>query len=79
MGVGIIVATPLLIRLLKPVARTVIKGGVTLYEKTRVTLAENAETFGDIVAEAKAEAISEAENRAKIKADILSKQSTPNP
>lgn len=77
-GVGIIVATPILFRLLKPVAKAALRSGFSLYEKTKLAVAESAESFGDIVAEAKAEAVAEAEKKAKIKAGLLSKQTHLN-
>ena len=58
-GLGALVLTPVLIPLLKPVAKATVKTGVILYEKTKGTLAEAGEIVGDIVAEAKAEVIAE--------------------
>lgn len=39
----------------RPLARTALKSGIILYEKTRETVAELGEAFEDLVAEAKAE------------------------
>ncbi len=59
LGLGALVLTPVLIPLLKPVAKATVKTGVILYEKTKGTLAEVGEVVGDIVAEAKAEVMAE--------------------
>jgi Protein of unknown function (DUF5132) len=77
-GVGIIVATPFLIRLLKPVAKAAIRGGFSFYEKSKFAVAETAEALGDVVAEARAEAAADAENRAKMKAGLLGNQIYPD-
>ena len=58
-GLGALVLTPVLIPLLKPVAKTTVKMGVILYEKTKGTLAETGEVIADIIAEAKSEVIAE--------------------
>ena len=58
-GVGALVLTPIVIPLLKPVAKATVKTGVILYQKTKGSLAEAGEVMGDIIAEAKAEVIAE--------------------
>lgn len=58
-GVGAVVLAPTVLPLLKPVAKATIKTGVTLYEKTKGAIAETGEVIGDLIAEAKAEAIAE--------------------
>ncbi len=58
-GIGALVLTPMVIPLLKPVAKATVKTGVILYQKTKGTLAEAGEVMGDIIAEAKAEVIAE--------------------
>lgn len=58
-GVGAVVLTPILIPLLKPVAKATVKTGVILYQKTKGSLAEAGEVMGDIIAEAKAEVAAE--------------------
>ncbi len=58
-GLGALVLTPVVIPLLKPVAKATVKTGVILYEKTKGTLAEAGEVVADIVAEAKAEVMEE--------------------
>ncbi|HAZ45041.1 MAG TPA: DUF5132 domain-containing protein [Cyanobacteria bacterium UBA11369] len=58
-GVGAIFLAPLLIpavaKIGKPIAKTIIKGGIVAYEKSKGAFAEAGEVFGDIVAEAKSE------------------------
>ncbi|MDJ0579337.1 DUF5132 domain-containing protein [Crocosphaera sp.] len=58
-GIGALVLTPIVIPLLKPVAKATVKTGVILYQKTKGTLAEAGEVMGDIIAEAKAEVLAE--------------------
>ena len=58
-GVGALVLTPIVIPLLKPVAKATVKTGVILYQKTKGSLAEAGEVMGDIIAKAKAEVIAE--------------------
>lgn len=70
-GLGAIVLTPVLIPLLKPVAKATVKTGVILYEKTKGTLAEAGEVLGDIVAEAKAEVMAEQEEKMALPASPL--------
>jgi hypothetical protein len=49
------VIVPIATGVLRPVAKSVIKGGILLYEKGRETGAELAEALEDLVAETKAE------------------------
>ncbi len=49
------VVLPIVGAVLKPVAKSVIKGGILAFESAKVALAETQETVEDIVAEAKAE------------------------
>lgn len=49
------VVLPLLAGVTRPLARTALKSGIIVYEKTRETAAELGEAFDDLVAEAKAE------------------------
>ena len=71
-GVGAVVLTPIILPLLKPVAKATIKTGVSFLEKTKGALAETAEVFGDIVAEAKAEVAVEKQHKANLKAGLYS-------
>ena len=63
LGIGAIILAPVITSALSAVARPLlkagIKGGIILYQKTRVILAETSETIGDLVEEAKAELLSE--------------------
>ncbi len=56
---GAVLVAPVALSLLagigRPLARTALKSGIIFYEKTRETVAELAEAFEDLVAEAKAE------------------------
>ena len=58
-GIGALLLAPVLIPVVagvgKPVAKTMIKEGIKLYEKGKETFAEMGEVLEDIVAEAKAE------------------------
>lgn len=58
-GIGAVLLAPVVIPVVggvgKPVAKSLIKGGLALYEKSKGTFAEIGETFEDIVAEARAE------------------------
>ncbi len=70
-GLGAVVLTPIVLPLLKPVAKATIKSGVNLFEKTKGAIAEAGEVIGDIVAEAKAEVAEERLERASLKAGLL--------
>ncbi|MBD2448786.1 DUF5132 domain-containing protein [Nostoc sp. FACHB-152] len=63
-GIGAVLLAPVLIPVVagigKPIAKSIIKGGIVAYEKSKGAFAELGETWEDIVAEAKAEL---AENR----------------
>ncbi|BAT54389.1 unknown protein [Nostoc sp. NIES-3756] len=58
-GIGAVLLAPVLIPVVagigKPIAKTIIKGGLVAYEKSKGAFAELGETWEDIVAEAKAE------------------------
>jgi len=62
-GLGVVAAAPL-VPALRPVAKSVIIGGLILTEKTKTGLAIASEQWMDIVAEAQAERAAEAEARA---------------
>lgn len=59
LAIGAVVLAPTIFSLLKPLAKTTIKTGVVLYQKSREALAETGEQLGDLVAEAKAEVVAE--------------------
>jgi len=71
-GIGAVVLTPILLPVLKPLAKATIKGGVAFYEKTKGTIAESGEVIGDIVAEAKSELAAEAEQKANLNSNFYS-------
>lgn len=58
-GIGAVLLAPVIIPVVagigKPIAKSIIKGGIVAYEKSRGAFAELGETWEDIVAEAKAE------------------------
>jgi hypothetical protein len=58
-GVGAVLLVPVVLPVvataIKPVAKAAIKGGILLYDKGKVAVAEIQETVEDLVAEAKAE------------------------
>ena len=76
-GAGITFFAPVVLPLAKPLAKTLIKGGVTLYEKSKVAIAETGEVIGDIVAEAKAEVATEQAKKASLAAGLMAAP-TPN-
>jgi hypothetical protein len=58
-GIGAVLLAPVLIPVVagigKPIAKSIVKGGIVAYEKSRSAFAEMGETWEDIIAEAKAE------------------------
>jgi hypothetical protein len=64
-GIAAIVLLPVLVpvagKVVKPVAKAAIKGGIVLYEKGKGVIAEVGESLEDIIAEAKAELLTEKE------------------
>ncbi len=58
-GIGALVLAPLLIpavaKVGKPIAKTALKSGITLYQKAKGALVEAGEVFEDLVAEAQTE------------------------
>jgi hypothetical protein len=58
-GIGVAVLAPVLlptlVRVGRPFARAVVKGGIVAYEKGRETVAELGEVLEDLVVEARAE------------------------
>ena len=49
------IVVPAILAGMRPVAKTVVKGGVLVYDKAREMVAEVGEQMGDIVAEARSE------------------------
>ena len=58
-GLGVVVAAPLVLPLVGavvwPVAKVVVKGGLFVVDSVRELVAEGSEQFSDVVAEARAE------------------------
>lgn len=58
-GIGAVIFAPVLLPVVagigKPIVKSVIKGGILAYEKSRGALAEVGESWEDLIAEAKAE------------------------
>ncbi|MBW4631010.1 MAG: DUF5132 domain-containing protein [Iphinoe sp. HA4291-MV1] len=58
-GIGAVLLAPVVIPVVagvgKPIAKSIIKGGLVLFEKSRGAVAELGETWEDMVAEARAE------------------------
>ncbi|WP_414549366.1 DUF5132 domain-containing protein [Anabaena sp. CCY 0017] len=58
-GIGAVLLAPILIPVVagigKPIAKSLVKGGMVAYEKSKGAFAEMGETWEDIIAEAKAE------------------------
>ena len=62
-GVAVVAAAPL-VPGLRPTAKKVVAGGVAVVDKTKAVAAVAGEQWMDLVAEAKAERVAEAEARA---------------
>ncbi|MEH2037241.1 DUF5132 domain-containing protein [Nostoc sp.] len=64
-GIGAVLLAPVLLPIVagvgKPLVKSVIKGGIGLYERSKGTIAEMGETWEDMVAEARAELADEKE------------------
>ncbi|MDH6059210.1 DUF5132 domain-containing protein [Chrysosporum bergii ANA360D] len=58
-GIGAVLLAPVLIPVVagigKPIVKSLVKGGIVAYERSRGAFAEMGETWEDIIAEAKAE------------------------
>ncbi|MDJ0798260.1 MAG: DUF5132 domain-containing protein [Calothrix sp. MO_167.B12] len=75
-GIGVVILAPAVLPLVKPLAKAAIKSGFTLYEKTKGAIAETGEVIGDIVAEAKAEALASEANQASVAAGLMTASNT---
>jgi galactitol-specific phosphotransferase system IIC component len=64
-GIGAVVLAPIVIpaiaKIAKPIAKTALKSGIMLYEKSKAAVVEAGEVFEDLVAEAQAELADEEE------------------
>lgn len=54
-GIGAVILLPVIAGVGKPLAKAAIKGGISLYEKSKGVIAEAGEVLEDLVAEARAE------------------------
>ena len=70
MGMGVAILAPAVLPVVKPLAKTAIKSGVSFYEKTKGAIAETGEVIGDIVAEAKAEVATEQAEKVSLAAGL---------
>ena len=77
-GIGVAIVAPTVLPLAKPLAKAAIKGGVSIYEKTKSAIAETGEVIGDIVAEAKAEVAADRAKKINL-AEGLMATSNANP
>ncbi|MBF2009410.1 MAG: DUF5132 domain-containing protein [Chlorogloeopsis fritschii C42_A2020_084] len=72
-GIGAVLLAPVVIPVVagvgKPIAKTLIKGGISIYERSRGAFAELGETWEDIVAEARAE-LAEAKQLPAVEAGV---------
>lgn len=73
-GVTAVALTPVVLPLVKPVLKATIKTGVTFFEKTKVAVAETGEMMADIAAEAKAEALIEAQKKANLRSAMATEK-----
>ncbi len=66
-GIAAVVLLPVIVpgvgKVVKPIAKAAIKGGILFYEKSKGMFSEVGETLEDLVAEAKAEIAEAQENR----------------
>lgn len=73
-GIAAIVLLPILVpvagKVMKPVAKAAIKGGIVLYEKGKGVIAEVGESLEDIIAEAKAELSTEREEITELAGEV---------
>ncbi len=76
-GAAAVAVTPIVLPLVKPVLKATLKSGVSLYEKTKIAIAETGEVLADIAAEARAEVQENADPK-RLAAAALSQQPNPN-
>lgn len=78
-GIGAVILAPVVIPIVagvgKPLAKSVIKGGLAIYEKSKGALEEVGESFEDLVAEARME-LSEEKQTAAIESAALNPTET---
>lgn len=62
LGIGAVLAAPMALPVLRPAAKTMVKGGFFVYGKAREAFSEVSEQWSDLVAEARSEMDSSAES-----------------
>lgn len=55
LGIGAVLAAPVVLPVFRPVAKQMIKGGLFVTDKAREAFSDTAERWGDLIAEARAE------------------------
>lgn len=79
-GIGAVLLAPVLLPVVtgigKPIAKSLIKGGILAFEKSKGAFAELGETWEDIVAEARAE-IAEDKETPVFDAAVTASETTP--
>lgn len=67
-GIGAVLLAPVILPVVagigKPIAKSLIKGGIVAYERSKGTFAELGETWEDIIAEVRAELAEDKETQA---------------
>lgn len=76
-GVTAVAVTPIVLPLVKPALKATIKSGVTLYEKSKIAIAETGEMIADVVAEARSEVQDNARQNTALSATIPGPESAP--
>jgi hypothetical protein len=77
-GVTAVALTPVILPLVKPALKSTLKTSVLLFERTKAAISETGELIADIAAEARAEAMLEAQKSLQLKsADAIAQTSTP--
>lgn len=76
-GVTAVALTPIVLPLVKPALKATIKSGVTLYEKTKIAIAETGEALADVAAEARAEVHASSQQQATLPAAAASSEPGP--
>ncbi|OUL25018.1 DUF5132 domain-containing protein [Nostoc sp. 106C] len=81
-GIGAVLLAPVLLPMVagigKPIAKSLIKGSMVAYEKSRGALAELGESWEDMIAEVKAE-LAESNESYAIEATPETKNEVPSP
>ncbi|WP_085044018.1 DUF5132 domain-containing protein [Ensifer aridi] len=54
-GIGVVVLRPIIVPIVRPFFKAVLKTGLVAYDQGRVAVAELGEGYGDLMAEARAE------------------------